>query len=455
MQELALLSVTLLFMSLGLLSPFVLSLGYVWVDTLLPHRLSYSILSSLQIAFIMGASAVGVFLLKDRRSPPRITTLHVLCLLMAIWITLTSTWAVSPVNAWGKWDTSFKTVVFVLFMPFVFRTRIQIEAFVMIFAFSAAGHLLPWGIKTLLTGGGYQLSLGLMGVNSTLLAESSTVAAVTVMFIPMLLWMKAHSLIVPWPKVRLWGASGMTVIYIIANIGTFARTGLIAFGVVGAAMLLKTKRKFLFILIAALLGGVAFYFMSDRWTARISTISEYQTEGSALVRLLVWKWTIDFATSHPFGGGFNSYVINVLPVGMGANGQMDYQYGRAFHNIYFAALGEHGYPGLALYIAILVLSLVTMQRTISKAKPHPDLAWAADLCRALQIGLLVLMACGNFVDISFSFLVWNLIALTLCINAHVAQVLNPRLVKAELPARLAIAISRPAGGSVAASPRLR
>lgn len=455
MQELALLSVTLLFMSLGLLSPFVLSLGYVWVDTLLPHRLSYSILSSLQIAFIMGASAVGVYLLKDRRSPPRITTLHVLCLLMAVWITLTTTWAVSPINAWGKWDTSVKTVIFVLFMPFVFRTRVQIEAFVLVFTFSAAGHLLPWGLKTFLTGGGYQLSLGLMGVNSTLLAESSTVAAVTVMFIPLLLWMKSHSLIIPWPKMRLWLASSMTVIYIVANIGTFARTGLIAFGVVGSAMLLKTKRKFLFIFLATLLGGVAFYFMSDRWTARISTISDYQNEGSALVRLLVWKWTINFATSHPFGGGFNSYVINILPTGVGENGETTYAYGRAFHNIYMAALGEHGYPGLALYIAILVLSLVTMQRSISKTKGHPELVWAADLCRALQIGLLVLMACGNFVDISFSFLVWNLVAFALCVNAHVTQVLKSKLALPERPTRLALAMPRPISAQARFSPPIR
>lgn len=431
MQELALLAVTLMFISLGILSPFVLSLGYVWVDTLLPQRLSYSILASLPIAFIMGAAAFGFYLAADRRNPPRITTLHVLCLIMAIWITLTSTWAILPDQAWSKWNTSFKTVGFVMFMPFVFRTRVQIEAFVLVFLFSAAGHLLPWGFKTMLSGGGYELSLGLMDVNSTMLAESSAVSAVTVMFIPVLIWMRNHSLLIPWPKLRTWGAAGMIIVFLIANVGTFARTGLVGLAVLGGGMFVKTKRKGLFIFIAMILAGVAYHFMSQRWSARISTINDYQTESSAYVRLLVWKWTLNFATTHPFGGGFNSYMTNVLNLGPGPDGIDVYQHGRAFHNIYMAALGEHGYPGLALYVSILVLSLVSMQRSIKKTKDRPDLAWAADLCRATQIALLIQMSCGNFVDISFNTLVWYLVAIALCLNGHVNQVLNPRLTYAE------------------------
>ena len=425
-----LISVTLMFMSLGVISPFVFSLGYVWVDTLLPQRLSYSLLGNLQLAFIFGAGAVGIFFLKDRRSPPRISTVYVLIGLMAIWITLTTTWALVPVFAWAKWDASFKTLVFVMFMPFVFRTRVQIEAFVLVFAFAAAAHLLPWGIKTMLSGGGYQLSLGLMGSNSTMLAESSTVAAVTIMFIPLLLWMRQHSLIIPWPAVRLWTATVMTVLYIVANIGTFARTGLLALGVVGFAMLMRTRRKVLYIFLVAILAGIGFYFTSERWTSRISTISDYETEGSAAVRILVWLWTLNFATTHPFGGGFNSYFINVLSLPAG-NGEFTILTGKAFHNIYMAALGEHGYPGLALYVIILVLTLWNLQRDIRICKPRPDLVWAADLARANQLGIAVLMVCGNFVDISFSFITWDMIALALCIHAHVNQVTNPRLTLAQ------------------------
>ncbi len=431
MTDLALLAVCLLFAATGFLTPFVWSLGYVWVDTLVPHRLSYSLLSNVPIAFIMGAAAFSAYLIQDRRSPPRISMVHLLCFVMAGWITLTTTWAVAPDQAWTKWDVAVKTVLFTAFMPFVFRTRVQIEAFLMVLTLAAAGHLIPWGLKTMLTGGGYRQSLGLMSVNSTMLAESSAVAAVTALFVPLLLWFRTHSLLVPWMKVRTWIASVLIVLYLLANIGTFARTGLIALGILGGTMLLRTKRKLLFLLLAAMMGGVLFAATSDKWTERVSTISDYENEGSAYTRILIWKWTLGFVVEHPLGGGFNCYVINVIVNPPGPDGKSTVQFGRAFHNIYFAALGEHGWIGLGIYGGILVLSLLNMQRLIRACRGRPDLLWAADLARAAQLGLAILMACGNFIDISFNFIIWDMVALMMCLHAHVQHVLNPRLTTEE------------------------
>ena len=425
MTDLALSIVALMFVAVGFLSPFVWSLGYIWVDTLLPQRLSYGLLNNIPIAFIMGAGAFLAYLIQDRRSPPRLTLVHILCPIMAIWITLTTTWAVAPVVAWVKWDVSFKVVVFTAFMPFVFRSRVQIEAFLMVLLMSAAAHLLPWGIKTLLTGGGYQQSLGLLGVNSATLAESSAVAAITAMFVPLLLWFRTYSLLVPGMLVRTWVCFGLIVLYLVANVGTFARTGLVALGILGLTMLLRTKRKVLYLVVATVLGGVLVSVMSDSWTSRISTIQDYQNEGSAYTRILIWKWTLGFAVDHPFGGGFNSYVTNVIIGAPGDDGKPTIQTGRAFHNIFMAALGEHGWPGLILYCTILIGSLVNMQRVIRQARQREDLLWAADLARAAQLGLAILMACGNFIDISFNYIVWDMIALMMCLHAHVYRVLHP------------------------------
>lgn len=414
------------FMAAGLLSPFVWSLAYVWVDTLLPHKLSYSLLTDVPVAFIMGAGAVLSYILMDRKNLPRLSVVHVLCMILAVWITLTETWAVSPVAAWIKWDPSFKTLVFTCFIPFVFRSRVQIEAFVLVMMFSMAAHLLPWGIKTLLSGGGYQLSLGLLGSNSTMLAESSSVAAVATMCVPIWWWMRSHSLLIPWPRIRTLLAGSMTVLYLVANVGTFARTGLIGLGLLGGGMLLRTKRKLLFIVMAGLVGSALVGVMSDRWTDRMETLNDVNNESSAYTRVLVWKWTLGFVAEHPLGGGFDAYRINVIENPPGPNGEVTFQFGRAFHNIFFAALGEHGIPGLILYTSIMGLSVVNMQRVIRKCRDRPDLAWAGDLARATQLGLIILLACGNFVDISFLFLIWDMVALTMCLTNHVQQVLAPR-----------------------------
>lgn len=424
MTDLALLSCFIMFVTLGCLSPFVLSLGYVWVDALLPQQLSYGLLNAVPISFIMGAGAVLSYLLMDRKAPPRISMLHVMCGVMALWITATSTWAVAPDFVWRKWDPSFKTLVFTVFMPFVFRSRVQIEAFVLVLIMSTAPHLLPWGVKTFLSGGGYGLSLGLLPPNSSLMSESSTIAAISTLFIPLLFWMRQHSLLIPWQRVRTLTALALSLLYLVANVGTFARTGLIAMSILGFGMFIRSTRKVTFVTLASVIGLLVFSATSDKWTARISTIGDYNTEASANTRILVWQWTWEFAKSHPFGGGFNSFLVNVI-TDNGADGEQGVQFGRAFHNIYFATLGEHGYPGLALYLAILVGTLLSQQSIIRKCKGRPELEWASDLARASQLGLFILMACALFIDISYSFVLWDLVALNLCLRAHIARVLDP------------------------------
>lgn len=421
MTDLALLCCFVMFATLGCISPFVFSLGYVWVDALLPHMLSYGLLSSVPMALIMGGGAFFSYMVADRRSPPSLTLIQVLCLTLALWITLTSTWAVVPNAAWVKWDPSFKTLLVAVFLPFVFRTRVQIEAFVLILIFSTLPHLLPWGAKTFLTGGGYGMSLGLLTSNAAILSESSTVAAVATLFVPFLAWVRVHSILIPWRRVTTIGTFGLSLAYLAATIGTFARTGLIAMFLLGFGMFLRSRRKIVFLVMAGVTISIMTLATSDRWAARINTITEYNTETSANTRILVWQWAWKFAQSHPFGGGFNSFLVNVLTE-IGPDGREITQYGRAFHNIYFAVLGEHGYPGIVLYVGILVLTLLTQQKVIRTCKNNAELSWAGDLAKANQLGLIILMFSAMFIDISFNFILWDLVALTICIKGHVQQV---------------------------------
>ena len=400
------------FLAFGLVAPFFLSLGYVWVDTFSPQFVGAGLLGNVPVAFIMGAAAVGAYLAMDRRAPPRLGLVFALYVLLAIWITLTSSWAVVPDFAWGKWDTSFKTLIFSAFLPFVIRSRIQIEAFVLVMVFSTAAHLLPWGPKTIMTGGGYAQSLGLLSSNSVALSESSVVSAVSMMLIPLLVVLSQHNRIIPpgrLPRLLFYGMIGS---FLIGAVGTFARTGLIGLAVMGSGMMLRSKRKIPFVFAAIVAAMLMLAVTSDRWTARVSTIEDYQNDNSAMVRVLVWRWTWDFAVEHPLGGGFEVYRTNrlVLPMA-GPDGEPVMEYGRAFHNIYFAVLGEHGFPGLVLYASIMGLALLGLQKTRRVLRGLPEHAWCYEMSGALQISLATLLTCANFVDISFNGLLWERLAL--------------------------------------------
>ena len=102
----------------------------------------------------------------------------------------------------------------------------------------------------------------------------------------------------------------------------------------------------------AVLAAVLFHPGSD-WADRMSTITQYNTEGSSLGRILVWEWTLHFVQSHPFGGGFNAYVVDTITFpALDDVGAPIVIHGKAFHSMYFEALGEHGWPGLGLLLGL-------------------------------------------------------------------------------------------------------
>jgi probable O-glycosylation ligase (exosortase A-associated) len=414
-----------LFLCSGLVAPFVLGLGYVWVDTFAPQQVSYSILTAVPVSAIMAVAAIGAYLLMDRRAPPRPTLIMVLLVLTAIWVTYTTiACAVSPESAWPKWNWAIKTIGFSAFMPFLFRSRVQIEAFLQIYIFSAAGQIIPYGAKTLLSGGSYHANLGLLSGNSGL-AEGSALATVAIMGVPVMLWLRRHGIILPRLKIVGLMYLGLAIAAVSTSVGTYERTGLVALAVVAGGLWLQSRHKLRY---AAYAGAVAMVLSlyvirpNSEWAQRMSTITDYNQESSSLGRILVWKWTLEFVQTHPLGGGFNAYVVDTITY-PGENGTPPLvARGKAFHNMYFEMLGEHGWPGLGLLLALLGGSAVALVRAIRDCRNLADMEWCADLAKALLIAESIVAVCGNFIGIAFQPEVYYIFSLSTMVACHVAQV---------------------------------
>ena len=408
------------FLVIGATAPFVLTLGYLWVDTFYPQFIS-TLVAQLPSSRIMGIAAIGGYVLLDRRSPPRFSGHTALTLVFAAWVTLTLAWAERPVSAWDKWDWAFKVVMFAAFLTLVLRSRVHIEAFLQVFLFAASLHMLALGTKTMLSGSGYGRELGVVRGNAGL-AESSYLAAVSIALIPIILFLRSHSILIPKSRMRDLGYLGLIVIAVFAAIGTYARTALVGFVVVGVFLWLQSRRKILFTICAAAVAIGALVMTADSWSERIDTSADYDTEGSALGRILVWKWTLGYVAEHPLGGSFDSFLVDRIEFPV-ANGQAPLVvYGKAFHNMFFEVLGEHGYPGLAMYLTLVLLSLWYMWSVMRRTRGQPHLLWVHDLAGALMTSLLTIMACGCFIGIAFQALVWYLMTLPVCLNAYLLRV---------------------------------
>jgi probable O-glycosylation ligase (exosortase A-associated) len=406
------------FLTLGALAPFVLSLGYVWVDTFDPQDVVYYFLNQIPDSMVMAVAAFGGFILVDRNKG-RLTVLTLLLAAFAAWVTITTVaFAEVPVFAWDKWNYAFKTICFAAFIPFVFRSRVQIEAFLLIYIFSLCVHILPIGIKTMISGGGYGRALGVLHENS-LLAEGSTLCGVALMTVPILLYLRKHGLIVPRTRWTRLAYIGLAVTAVAAAMGTYERTGLVGMGVVGLGLWVRSRRKILWGALGIAGALTIASLTSNAYSSRISTIQDYKTEGSAYARILVWKWTLGYVAKHPAGGGFNAYRIDVIDLPVGEDGKPEIRRGVAFHSVYFEVLGEQGWPGLALFLSIIAWTVFGQHRVMRMARGVPEAEWAADMAAALQLAMATLLACGAFIGIAFQPMLYFLFAISACLREHV------------------------------------
>lgn len=414
----------LAFLLLGTTAPFALTLGYAWVDAFKPQEIGASALGAVPVALIIGGAAFLFYFIADRRAPPRFRWTTWLTLIMAVWCTTTMFWAVAPhAVAMEKWNWAFKTMVFSAFIPYVIRSRVQIEAFILVFIFASLVQVLPVGVKQLVGGGYYGDQHGIIEANVGL-SESSTLAAICLMLLPWALWASKHALMVTTPRLRRLGGLGLAVMYLVTSMGTFARTGLIGMIVLALLLFRESRRKFVTVAVLIPVVLALALYAPASWTQRMDTIIHYEKNESALTRLEIWRWTLNFAEEHPLGGGFNAYVTSVIHTPSNVPGEPDItQYGRAYHNAYMEVLGTQGYPGLAIFLVLVIGTWVSLQRTARRCRGHPELLWCEDLAKALSVGLAVLAPCSLFIGIGFLPFFWYNFALGACVHEYARRAL--------------------------------
>lgn len=416
MQALFILGCWVSLITLGCVAPFVMALAYIWVDLFRPQDVAPVLGQLLPFSATTAMLTIGAYLVLDRRDPPRLGLLTALLVLWAGWITLTTSWAMFPTSAWWKWDWAFKTILFTALLPFIFRSRIQMEAALLVILCCIASNVLPFAIKSVFGGGGYGRPFGLIEINGGWGGEGSTLGTYAFACLPLVAYLQRHSLLAPSRSWLRWVYLAAPGIAAIGAFGTFARAALIACFVWAALAWWQSRRKLMMAVMMVAATAALVPLMGEAWLARISTSFEPRQEESANTRLLVWAWTIDLANHRPAGAGFNAYLGNRIEM-RNADGQEIVQEGRAFHSIYFEVLGEHGWIGLAIFVAIFAVFFLDMRHIRRKVRDRPDLEWLGDLARALTHGVLIFMAGAAFIGIAFYPLQYYLFALAVSASA--------------------------------------
>ena len=158
---------------------------------------------------------------------------------------------------------------------------------------------------------------------------------------------------------------GLTILFVLAIIGTSSRGGSIALVVVLFYQWLKGKNKFVGLAGIVILISIVSLFAPPTYFERMGTITSYETEGSAQGRIMAWKSALRMVADHPLTGVGAGH----FPVKYGAEyrppgiGRTEIPWSTA-HSVYFLVLGELGIPGILVCLALILPNLVRNEKVM-------------------------------------------------------------------------------------------
>ncbi|MCA3255592.1 MAG: putative O-glycosylation ligase, exosortase A system-associated [Alphaproteobacteria bacterium] len=430
MRDLFFVGFMLFMFYLGFRRAYMGALCYIWIDLLQPQEQSYYLINTVPISMISALFAVLVYVIADRDKDVRVTNVQVLIGLLIAWMFVTTARAELPEVAWAKWDPAWKALGFALFLPLVIRTRLQIEAALMVIVFTVLAIMSSGALKTALGGGGYG-SLSFLVDRNVGLFESSTIATVSVGMIPIAIYLYKYNSLFPPSLITRGILFFIIACAILTVIGTEARTGLVCLAIVAFTEWLRSKRKMLWVGAAAIAALSAVPFLPSTFTSRMGTIKTYNEDQSASTRLAMWEWTLNYVASNPLGGGFGIWRTSKIEVDLkreSESGNVQSESvqkvtdeARGFHSSYFEMLGEHGFIGFGLFLAIFLVTLVKLLRLRARFKDGTDDAWLGECARALAVFTLVYMAGSAFQALAIQSTVYYMMALASSLSLYVVR----------------------------------
>jgi probable O-glycosylation ligase (exosortase A-associated) len=422
----SLLVALLVFGSLPLIivKPHVGVLVWSWIGYMNPHRLTWGFAYHFQFAMAVGLVTIAAWLFsREPKTLPR----HPLVLLLAIfaaWISFTTLFAAYPDHAHEKWDRTIKILLFNGFVTLgLITTRRRLDALIWVIVLSLGFYALKGAAFTLATGGSHRL----FGPPGSFIADNNQFGLALLMTIPLVRYLQLTSTR-RWVRLCLLASFPC---FLVAVLATYSRGALVGLGVTVVALALKSRHRMRLALLTGIALAAAVQFMPDYWHARVASIAEYEQEASAQSRFESWRYALEVVRDSPVvGGGFEIFRGNAAASREGY---------RSAHSIYFETLGEQGYVGLVIFLALGIGTYLTASSVIRLARHRHDLTWAADLAAMIQVGIAAYATAGLFLNLATFDLYYHLVAIGIIAHALVRQ----RLVVPTRPAVTAPGYAHP------------
>lgn len=377
---------------------------WCWLAYMNPHKLSWSWAHDFPFSMVTALAVLtGVLVWREPKKIPW-NAVTVLLIVFNVWMVLTTFNALNPDLAWKQWNKVWKIQLFTFIMIMVMNTPDRVNKMVWIIALSLGFYGFKGGIFTVTTGGSYAV----YGPGGSFISGNNEIGLALIMTVPLIRYLQ---LITVHPLIKR--GLGITIfLCLFSIIGTQSRGALLGMAAMVTFLIMKSRQKFVLIIVMAISIPIIIGFMPDKWFNRMGTIKTYQQDESAMGRINAWHTAYNIAKNRVMGGGYETFQPWVFDIyAPNPNNVHD------VHSVYFEIMGEHGFPGLLLYLSVGAATWFMASSTIRKAKQMPNAKWVADICSMIQVSLVGYTVAGAFLGLAYFDLLYNLVAIVVSVNA--------------------------------------
>jgi probable O-glycosylation ligase (exosortase A-associated) len=389
-----------------------------WLGYMNPHRMvPWSFVYNLPFAAMAFAvTLIGYVFYKEKPNNWFAVPL-VYLVLMLIWSIICTYNGFFPDYAENELLRFFKIQLIIFLTVMIIRSKEQIIYLIWVIYLSVGFYGIKGGVFTLLTGGQYLV----WGPEGSFIEGNNEMGLALLIILPL-----GYFLFQQYSNI--WIKTGLVISMLLMTVsvlGTYSRGAFLALICMGIFLWYKSRSK-LAIGAIALVGILLFLpFMPEQWSDRMDSIQNYEQDASAMGRINAWTVAVNVANDRLTGGGFGHW--GTLTFRLYAPEPENVH---DAHSIYFEVLGELGYPGLILFLLILVSIWFGARSNLKRATQignidkHNSQEWIIQLNRMIPVSLVAYMSGGAFLGLAYWDLPYHLLAITICCSKYLSYSLE-------------------------------
>jgi putative inorganic carbon (hco3(-)) transporter len=381
-------------------NPWYGVLAWSWLSYMNPHRLAWGFAYNMPFAQIVAlVLLVSMLFSKEKLTLPANALVKVWAIFL-IWLSICTYEALNPEPATEDWIKIIKIQATTLATMLLMKDFQKVNQLIWVIVFSIGFYSVKGGVFTIMTGGGYHV----FGPEGSDIDENNALAVAILMIIPFMVYLDKFPPR-PWVKKIMPYCIFLSMASVI---GSQSRGALLAIGAVGIFFWWKSGNKARTAGVIIFFALFALLFMPQSWQDRMGSIGDYKQDSSAMGRINAWQYSFNVANARLTGGGLQSWSLDHY-----AEYGVPTDQAFAAHSIYFSVLNDGGWPGLILFLTILLLMWRQLSSVIKKTEDSSEHADYNFLARMLQISILAFMAGGAFLSLAYFDLAWHFMAITI------------------------------------------